>query len=330
MSSTARRGRPSSHNTHPAHPPPHPAVKFARRRAGKTDYYARKRLIAQDKNKYKSPRYRLVVRLTAHYVICQIVYSEINGDQILAAAYSSELKRYGLTVGLKNYAAAYATGLLVARRLLTKLGMADKYAGNTEPDGTVVKTETTSSVNNRKRTYWVSEVAEERKPFRALLDVGIRATTTGARVFGAMKGAADGGLDIPHNHKRFPGYDGDSKEYDPESLKERIFGRHVADYMEMMMEEDPDHFEKYFARYAAAGIEPDGLEDLYKSVHDKIRADPSPAKKIPYKSAPEFRNAKKLTKAQRDAKVEAKKTARVAQLLAARGGAAAGGDEDEE
>ncbi len=37
-------------------------VKFRRRREGKTDYRARKRLITQDKNKYNSPKYRLVVR----------------------------------------------------------------------------------------------------------------------------------------------------------------------------------------------------------------------------------------------------------------------------
>lgn len=34
------------------------------------------------------------------------------------------------------------------------------------------------------------------------------------RVFGCMKGASDGGLDIPHNEKRFPGYDRDTKSYD--------------------------------------------------------------------------------------------------------------------
>lgn len=34
------------------------------------------------------------------------------------------------------------------------------------------------------------------------------------RVFGCMKGATDGGLDVPHNEKRFPGYDRDTKSYD--------------------------------------------------------------------------------------------------------------------
>ena len=32
----------------------------------------------------------------------------------------------------------------------------------------------------------------------------ISRATTGARVFGALKGAVDGGLDIPHSEKRFP------------------------------------------------------------------------------------------------------------------------------
>lgn len=37
-------------------------VKYKRRRQGKTDYYARKKLITQARNKYNAPKYRLVVR----------------------------------------------------------------------------------------------------------------------------------------------------------------------------------------------------------------------------------------------------------------------------
>ena len=65
----------------------------------------------------------------------------IDGDRILCQASSSELPRYGLNVGLKNYAAAYCTGLLVARRLLQKVGLDEVYEGNTEVDGNVVSTE---------------------------------------------------------------------------------------------------------------------------------------------------------------------------------------------
>jgi len=93
-------------------------TKYRRRREGKTDYYARKRLIIQDKDKYNSPKYRLVVRITNTKVIAQIIYATLRGDRVLSQATSSELKKFGLTAGLTNYASSYATGLLIARRLL--------------------------------------------------------------------------------------------------------------------------------------------------------------------------------------------------------------------
>jgi large subunit ribosomal protein L5e len=72
---------------------------------GKTDYRARLRLTTQDKNKYNTPKYRFVVRFTNKDVCAQIVHATIAGDIVMAAAYSHELPRYGLEVGLTNYAA---------------------------------------------------------------------------------------------------------------------------------------------------------------------------------------------------------------------------------
>ncbi|OWM84760.1 hypothetical protein CDL15_Pgr027547 [Punica granatum] len=107
-------------------------VKFKRRREGKTDYRARIRLINQDKNKYNTPKYRLVVRFSNKDIVAQIVSATIAGDVVLAAAYAHELPRYGLEVGLTNYAAAYCTGLLLARRVLKMLEMDSEYEGNVE------------------------------------------------------------------------------------------------------------------------------------------------------------------------------------------------------
>ncbi len=39
---------------------------------GKTDYYARKRLIIQEKNKYNTPKYRLVVRFSNRDITTQV------------------------------------------------------------------------------------------------------------------------------------------------------------------------------------------------------------------------------------------------------------------
>lgn len=49
--------------------------------------------------------------------ISQIAYAKIEGDVVIVAAYSHELPRYGVKVGLTNYSAAYCTGLLLARRV---------------------------------------------------------------------------------------------------------------------------------------------------------------------------------------------------------------------
>ncbi len=52
-------------------------VKYRRRREGKTDYRARRKLTIQAKNKYNTPKYRLVVRITNKDVITQIAYAKI-------------------------------------------------------------------------------------------------------------------------------------------------------------------------------------------------------------------------------------------------------------
>jgi large subunit ribosomal protein L5e len=73
----------------------------------------------------------------------------------MSAAYSHELPKFGVKCGLTNYAACYATGLLLARRLLTKIKLADTYKGREEIDGT---------------DYMVEEaVSSTRVPFSALL-----------------------------------------------------------------------------------------------------------------------------------------------------------------
>jgi len=279
-------------------------TKFRRRREGKTDYRQRHKLITQDKNKYNSPKYRLAVRFSNQYVQCQVIYAEIEGDKVLCSAHSSELRRYGLPVGLKNYSASYCTGLLVARRLLKQLGLDEVYAGVEEPTGEVISTEV------GKRTYYVEEVDDEKKPFRCFLDVGIKNTTTGSRVFGALKGASDGGLDIPHNHKRFPGYVKDTNAYDAETHQMRIMGEHVADHMRDLQEDDEEHYKKHFALYLENDIEADDMEDLFAKVHAAIRENPDRVKAPAFtKIDKSFKKAVRLTYDQRKAAAAAKKAA---------------------
>jgi len=263
-------------------------VKFKRRRQGKTDYYARKRLTVQDKNKYNTPKYRLIVRFTNKDIICQIAYSRIEGDVVVASAYAHELPRYGVKHGLTNYAAAYCTGLLLARRHLKKIGLHDTYKGLQDVSGA---------------DYNVEKEGDNPAPFRAVLDVGLARTSTGAKVFAAMKGVADGGIDVPHSETRFFGYDPEAKTYNAEAHRGRILGAHVADYMRHLKEEDEDSYKRQFAKLTADGVDADALEGIYKNAHAAIRANPEPLPKKEKKVEKKRWTAKRQTPAGRKNRV---------------------------
>ncbi|KAI5310199.1 60S ribosomal protein L5, partial [Ascosphaera atra] len=277
-------------------------TKFKRRREGKTDYYARKRLIAQAKNKYNSPKYRLVVRFTNRDCITQIVSSDLNGDKVFAAAYAHELPRYGIKHGLTNWAAAYATGLLLARRTLKKLGLDDTFVGVEEADGEYKLTEAAETDNG------------ERRPFKAFLDVGLARTSTGARVFAAMKGASDGGIYVPHSENRFPGFDIETEELDADTLRRYIFGGHVAEYMETLADDDEERYHSQFQKYLDDELEAGDLEDLYAEAHKAIREDPfkkdeeaGPKKtKEEWKAESKKFRANKLSKAEKEERIQQK------------------------
>lgn len=125
----------------------------------------------------------IIIQINIYSNLFKVAYSRIEGDVIVAAAYSHELPKYGIKVGLKNYAAAYATGLLLARRLLKKHKLDTVYAGVKDVNGA---------------DFNVENIDGQPGAFQAFLDVGLSRTTTGAKLFGALKGATDGGLNIPH------------------------------------------------------------------------------------------------------------------------------------
>jgi len=246
-------------------------TKYRRRREGKTDYFARRKMVTQDKNKYNTPKYRLVARITNKRVITQIVYSTIQGDRVLCQATSPELEKYGVPCGYTNYAACYATGLLIARRALDIVGMADICVGVEEADA---------------EEFHIEEEETERNPFKVILDVGLTRTIPSSRIFGVLKGAVDGGLHVPHSVRKFPGYKepeerGQDYEYDASAHLERIIGTHVTEYMEMLQEEDPERYKVAFSKYIENDIEPDAVEDMWKECHKKIREAPKFEKNAP-------------------------------------------------
>ena len=138
---------------------------------------------------------------------------------------------------------------IIIFKVLKQLNLDGQYEGNTEINGEL---------------FSVEDNDDGPGAFRACLDVGLARTTTGAKIFGAMKGAADGGLDIPHSEKRFPGYDKEAGEFSAEVHRNHIFGQHVAQYMRELLEKDEDAYKRQFSGSIKNGITADTVRIFFK------------------------------------------------------------------
>ena len=74
--------------------------------------------------------------------------------------------------------------------------------------------------------------------------------------------------------------DGDKKIYSAESMRERLLGGGVIEYMEHVKEQDEEegtnNFGKLFSQYVKEGLGPENYQDTLLAVHKAIRANPAP------------------------------------------------------
>ena len=92
---------------------------------------------------------------------------------------------------------------------------------------------------------------------QAVLDIGLHRPVKGARVFAALRGALDAGLEIPHGEEILPS-------------EERVRGEHVAKYAGMLRESSPELYEARFSLYLKRGLEPEKLPEHFEEVKSKI------------------------------------------------------------
>jgi large subunit ribosomal protein L18 len=94
----------------------------------------------------------------------------------------------------------------------------------------------------------------------AVIDIGLHRPTRGARVFAALKGALDAGLEVPHSEEVLPSED-------------RIRGEHVASYAKMLESTNPELFKRRFSLYLQRGLNPKDLPQHFEEVKRKILED---------------------------------------------------------
>jgi len=97
---------------------------------------------------------------------------------------------------------------------------------------------------------------------QAILDIGLQDTTVGAKVFAALKGATDAGLEIPNTGDILPS-------------EARIRGEHVATYAEEAGKTNPEAYKRVFSGYLAAGLRPEELpkhfDQTKKTIEDAFK-----------------------------------------------------------
>jgi len=90
----------------------------------------------------------------------------------------------------------------------------------------------------------------------AVLDIGLRFPSKGARVFAALRGALDAGLQVSHENTVLP----DDK---------RISGEHIAEYANRIST-DPELYQKRFSSYLARNQKPEDLPKHFDVVKKRV------------------------------------------------------------
>ena len=83
---------------------------------------------------------------------------------------------------------------------------------------------------------------------------GLKSAIRGSKVFAALKGAVDAGLDIPYGEAVLPD-------------ESRINGEHVANYAESL---DDDEIAKLFSKYLERGLQPADLPKNFEETKKNI------------------------------------------------------------
>jgi large subunit ribosomal protein L18 len=91
----------------------------------------------------------------------------------------------------------------------------------------------------------------------AILDVGLVSPTKGSKIFAALSGVVDAGVDIPHSEEKI--------------VKERMKGEHIAKYAKSLGAGSEEYSAK-FAKYMAQGVEPEKISEHFNKVKAEIMA----------------------------------------------------------
>ena len=104
--------------------------------------------------------------------------------------------------------------------------------------------------------FLVGARAKNAKFDDVVFDMGFNKSVKGCRVYAALAGALDAGLNVPHSKEILPS-------------KERIMGKHIMDYWSLLKKDDP-LFKKQFSFYLKNNNDPSDIIKNFEEVKDNI------------------------------------------------------------
>lgn len=92
---------------------------------------------------------------------------------------------------------------------------------------------------------------------KAILDIGRFPSTKGSRLYAALKGALDAGIEIPHSPEVLPD-------------KSRISGEHIAAWASTLKDEKEDVYRRQFSQYLSSNAPPENMPDVFDQMLSHI------------------------------------------------------------
>jgi large subunit ribosomal protein L18 len=91
---------------------------------------------------------------------------------------------------------------------------------------------------------------------KAFLDIGLHIPSKGTRIFAALKGVIDAGVQVPHSEEILPD-------------ESRISGKHIEDYANKLSLE-PELYKQKFSKSLSRGSRPEDLSKHFFAIKNKI------------------------------------------------------------
>ncbi|UCC59111.1 MAG: 50S ribosomal protein L18 [Candidatus Bathyarchaeum sp.] len=91
---------------------------------------------------------------------------------------------------------------------------------------------------------------------KVFLDIGLHIPSKGSRIFAALKGVLDAGVEVPHSEDILPD-------------ESRISGKHIAEYG-IQLSPDAEVYQQKFSKYLSRKLRPEELSEHFSAIKGKI------------------------------------------------------------